>query len=101
MKARSFLYTVLLLFVGVSAWAQVGVITYHSDNNRSGQISSETILTPATVNVGSFGKIFSYSVDGFVAAQPLYLPNVPIGGQKHNVVFIATQHDSVFAFDAD
>jgi len=101
MNARSFLYTVLLLFVGISAWAQVGVITYHNDNNRSGQISSETILTPANVNVGSFGKIFSYSVDGFVAAQPLYLPNVPIGGQKHNVVFIATQHDSVFAFDAD
>jgi Bacterial Ig-like domain (group 1) len=81
--------------------AQVSVLTYHNDNSRDGQNTSETLLTTTNVNSASFGKLFSYSVDGFVAAQPLYMPNVQIGGNTHNVVFVATQHDSVFAFDAD
>ena len=81
--------------------AQVNVTTYHNDNARTGQNTQEAILTPANVNSGQFGKLFSVSVDGWVYAQPLYLSNVTIAGGTHNVLYVATEHDSLYAIDAD
>ena len=79
-----------------------GVFTYHNDNLRTGQDLNETVLSPANVRSASFGKRFSYPLDGLALASPLYVQNVNIPGQGlHNVVIAATEHDSVYAFDAD
>lgn len=79
----------------------VDVITYHYDNGRSGQNLNESVLAPANVKSATFGKKGEFSVDGKVDAQPLYLSQVTIGGQKKNVLYVATEHGSVYAFDAD
>jgi hypothetical protein len=80
----------------------VNVLTAHDDTNRDGLNAAETILTPADVNSAQFGKLFSVPVDGQVYAQPLYMSGLPIPGQGiHDVVFVATEHDSVYAFDAN
>ena len=78
-----------------------GVFTYHNDPARTGQNLQEYALTATTVNSSNFGVLFSCPVDGYVYAQPLYIANFAIGGQTRNVVFVATEHDSVYAFDAD
>ena len=79
-----------------------GVLTWHNDNARSGLNQQETILTTANVKVSTFGKLFSDPIEGQAYAQPLYVPNVSISGQgTHNVVYVATEHDQLYAFDAD
>jgi hypothetical protein len=79
-----------------------GTYTHHNDNLRTGQNTSETVLTPANVNPVQFGRLFSYSIDGMAFASPLYVAGVNIAGSGvHNVVYVATENDSVYAFDAD
>lgn len=77
------------------------VTTYHNDVARTGQNLTETILTTANVNSQSFGLLRNLMVDGKVDAEPLYLSQLTIAGVTHNVVFIVTENDSVYAFDSD
>ncbi len=79
----------------------ISVLTYHNDHVRDGANSSETVLNESNVNPQQFGKIAALPVDAQIYAQPLYVPNVTIGGVRHNVVFVATENDTVYAFDAD
>ena len=85
-----------------AATAQTSILTHHYDNARTGQNTSEKILTPTNVVSTTFGKLFALPVDGYVYAQPLYMPALAIPGNgTHDVVFVATEHDSLYAFDAD
>ena len=85
--------------IGVTDLA--GVFTYHNDPARDGVNAQEYALTTATVNTSTFGKLFSCQLDGVVYAEPLWVPALNINAGTHNVVFVATQHSSLYAFDAD
>ena len=92
----------LTVLAAACAWGQTKVTTWHYNNARTGANTTEKILTPANVNFNTFGKLFTQPVDGFVVAQPLYLPGVSIPNNGvHNVVYVATLNDTVYAFDAD
>ena len=79
-----------------------GAYSYRYDNTGTGQNRFETLLTPRNVNATTFGKLFAVPIDGYVYAQPLYVGNVSVSGQgTHNVVYVATENDTVFAIDAD
>jgi hypothetical protein len=93
---------VVLVLIGSYAAAQVNVLTAHNDIARTGQNLSETALTPSNVNAAQFGKLFSQPVNSTVWAQPLYVSQIAIPGKgTHNVVYVATAGDTVYAFDAD
>ncbi len=92
----------LALLAMASVVAQTSVPTYHNDNGHTGRYLNEILLSPANVNAAHFGRRDFFSTDGPIYAQPLYLSRVKIAGKGlHNVVFAATMHDSVYAFDAD
>ena len=100
-SAAALLLSCFLWFTALPANSQQ-VLTYHNNNARTGLNSRETILTPANVNSASFGKLFTISVDGQVDAEPLYISSVPISGSgNHNLIIVATEHGTLYAFDAD
>ncbi len=102
--ARNLGVTLLVVCIALlsSSFAQQSFLTNRGDNARSGANTNETLLTPANVSKNSFGKLFSSPVDYVAMAQPLYVPSVNIPGQGiHNVVYVVTQADSVYAIDAD
>jgi hypothetical protein len=79
----------------------VNITTWHVDNNRSGLNAGEQSLSPSTVTPNTFGKLFSYLMDGYAYGEPLLMSNITVNGSSHNVLYAATEHDSVYAFDAD
>src|SRR5713226_8508673 len=91
---------IMPLLMASSVFA-VDVTTYHNDNARTGQNLSETILTPSNVTVATFGKLFVIPVESKVDAEPLYVSAVTFPSGTHNALYVATEHDSVYAFDAD
>jgi hypothetical protein len=101
MHAVSLATSSILLAASASASAQVDVLTWHNDNMRSGLTTNEAILTPQNVNATTFGLLANVMVDGKVDAQPLYVSAQPIAGKPRNTLYVATEHDSVYAINAD
>ena len=96
------LIVLLAVLLPATAAGQVSVVTDRYDNARTGANLAETVLNTSNVNVAHFGKLFSYNVDGSIYAQPLYVPNVSVAGQgTHNVLYVVTMNDVLYAFDAD
>ncbi len=89
------------LTVSVASTSAVNITTFHVDANRSGLNSGETTLTPSNVKAADFGKLFSYTIAGYAYGEPLVMSNVSIHGGTHNVLYVATEQDNVYAFDAD
>jgi uncharacterized protein YjdB len=101
MAAESGVTGSVVASVTVAAGTGVDIPTWHADTNRSGLNANETSLTTANVAPMSFGRLFSYAVDGYVYGEPLLMSNITVNGAAHNVIYVATEHDSVYAFDAD
>src|SRR5580765_3891582 len=111
-RARTVSFMIAVAIGAVSAWIKppapltaspsaVDVLTYHNDNARTGQNLNERILTPANVSMATFGKVGFFAVDGKVDAQPLLLSGVTIPGQGiHDVLYVATEHDTIYGLDA-
>lgn len=94
-------HSAILALTLVAAQTNFDVTTYHYDNARTGLNPNETLLTPANVNPKTFGKLNLLATDGKVDGEPLYLSAVTINGQTHNVLYVVTEHSSIYAFDAD
>jgi uncharacterized protein (TIGR03437 family) len=99
--SRPLKFFLIALGAALELSGQTNALTGGYDNSRTNADLSETILSPSSVNSASFGRLFALSVDGQIYAQPLYQQNVSVSGGVHNVVFLATMHNSVYAFDAD
>ncbi|MEY4916530.1 MAG: hypothetical protein RL616_443, partial [Verrucomicrobiota bacterium] len=94
--------TPALSFTTLPTAPVVSVLTYHYDNARSGANTNEVLLTPSQVNINNFGRLIKYTTDGYIYTQPLYVLGVNIPGiGVRNVVYVASEHDTVYAFDAD
>lgn len=91
----------LSLVISVALIAQTNVLTQHNDMGRTGRNTTETILTPDNVSSGNFGRLYSVPLDGQAYAQPLYMSSVQMGAKSYSVVFVATEHDSVYALDSN
>ena len=87
------------LVIGVTDLS--GVLTYHNNLSRDGTNTHEFALTTSTVTTSTFGKVFSCAADGAIYTQPLWIANLTVAGAKHNVIILASQHDSLYALDAD
>jgi hypothetical protein len=109
MKRVAILVTFALTLVGIPTLAAAqtksstppAIVTYQNGNSRLGQNLQESIITTANLNATSFGQLFNWQTDGNIYAQPLYVPNVTINGTVHNVVYIVTEADGIYALDAD
>jgi hypothetical protein len=102
MPKRRFSLPLLYMMIGIHSAGHAQVLTAQYDNSRTSADLHEKVLKPSNVNTRDFGKLFSRTVDGDVFAQPLYVPSLTIPGVgKRNVVFAATEHDSVYAFDVN
>ena len=99
--SRSLAAVGLVLLAGSLAAPSQDMLTYHNNNSRNGLDNKETTLTLTNVNSASFGKLFTVAADGLVDAEPLYVSAVTIGGVSHNLLIVASEHDSVYAYDAD
>jgi PQQ-like domain len=100
-SAHACLCLCLLVYSGVVAMAQVNIYTKSYDTSRTGANLQETILTPANVTSNSFGKLFTVPTDGEIYTQPLYVANLAIAGGTHNVVFVGSMFNTLYAIDAD
>ncbi|MGH9493837.1 MAG: pyrrolo-quinoline quinone [Candidatus Sulfotelmatobacter sp.] len=101
LSLRSLTSILMIALLGSAVALAQDVLTYHNNNSRNGLDNKETTLTLTNVNSASFGKLFTVPADGLVDAEPLYLSAVTIGGVTHNLLIVASEHGTVYAYDAD